>query len=268
MSRTITVVTPENIQVTYRVAGIASRFMATLVDIFIQILMILLVLMVVRITASVGSFGGFSASSIVSGVGIVLITFVIPLVYSIVFEMLWAGRTPGKRLFGLRVVREGGYPINLLSSIIRNILRLIDFGILPLATPLVLFGLPGLVCIFFSPAYKRIGDYAAGTLVIVEAGVTPFSERRGADVVSASVRALMPAVRNLDRLTAEEYRIIRRFTARRAELEVVVQAAIGERIAGPLLQKLEIDVPIHYQVQYADMLEAIERRYAEDRGVL
>jgi uncharacterized RDD family membrane protein YckC len=269
LSRTITVVTPENIQVTYQVAGFASRFMATLIDLCLQLLAILLVGMILRLVAGTGAHKGIGLASLITAVGIIVVYLVL-LAYAIFFEMLWGGRTPGKRLFGLRVIREGGYPINLTASVIRNALRFVDIGLLPLPgnTGLALFGLPGLLCIFFSPSYKRIGDYAAGTLVIVEAGASPFGISRGATAASRSVVAFMPMVRNLDRLTVEEYRVIRRFVARREELDIAVQAAIGERLARPLMQKLELDVPVHFQVQYADLLEAIERRYAEERGVL
>ena len=95
-----------------------------------------------------------------------------------VLEGLW-GRSLGKRLLGLRVIRDGGYPINLTSSAIRNVLRFLDLGVLP-APPLLLYGLPGLISIFLSPQYKRLGDWAAGTLVIVESGISPFNALRSA----------------------------------------------------------------------------------------
>lgn len=264
MSRTITIVTPENITVTYQLAGVASRFMATLIDLLLQFVLLMVVAMFFRIFNQFGSI--FSVASFLMILAIFLVIFA----YATIFEMLWGGRTPGKRLFGLRVIRDGGYPINLMSSLIRNVLRLIDLGLAPLpgASALMLWGLPGLLSIFFSPNYKRIGDYAAGTVVIVEAGITPFGARRASTAVSPAVSAFLPLVKNLDRLTVEEYQIIRRFTARRADLDLVVQAAIGERLARPLLQKLEIEAPIAFQLQFADVLEAIERRYAEERGVL
>jgi uncharacterized RDD family membrane protein YckC len=268
MSRTITFVTPENITVTYQVAGFASRFMATVIDLALQFALLLIAFMIMRISMGLSSVAG-GVFGVLTFVAIIAV-FVVMFGYATLFEMLWGGRTPGKRLFGLRVIREGGYPINMLASCIRNVLRFIDFGIVPLsgATPLILCGLPGLLCIFFSPQYKRIGDYAAGTLVIVEAGSTPFGTRRASTPASLAVTAFYPYVKNLDRLTVEEYRIIRRFTSRRAELDLVVQASIGERLARPLIQKLDMQAPIAFQLQFADLLEAIERRYAEERGVL
>lgn len=267
MSRTATVVTPENVPVTYQVAGFASRFVATLIDLILQILLILLVLWIMSLFMGIEGRGGFGLSSIISAVGYI-VDFLILFAYPIFFEMVWGGRTPGKRLMGLRVIRDGGYPIDLVSSATRNVLRFIDFGILPIQPPLVLFGLPGLLSLFFSPAYKRIGDYAAGTLVIVESGVTPFASSRPITPPGPGVEKFMPLVRNLDRMTPAEYRAVRRFTARRRQFDLPVQAALGERLARPLLVRLEILAQIDYQLQYADLLEAIERRYTEDRGLL
>lgn len=267
MSRTVTIVTAENIRVTYPLAGIAPRFIAALIDLFLQLLLLMGALEVMQV---VGRLGGPLApllAGFVTTVGLV-VNFLILFVYAVFFEMLWGGRTPGKRLLGLRVIHDGGLPITLLGSAIRNVLRFIDFGVIPISPVLIFFGLPGLLSIFFSPLNKRIGDYAAGTLVIVEMGASPFAGGERERTSTASVRAFLPLVRNLDRLTLQEYQMIRRFTSRRGDLELPVQAAIGERIARPLLERLEIQVVIDYQLQFVDVLEAIEQKYAEDRGIL
>ena len=264
MSRTITVITPENITITYRLAGIASRFIALIIDLAIQALLLAGVGMLVARLTQLPLLGNFlMAVGIIAG-------FLITFAYKIFFEMIWGGRTPGKRLLGLRVIREGGYPINLPASAIRNVLQFIDLGIIPLSVTgaVTLWGLPGLLCIFFSPTYKRIGDYAAGTVVIVEAPAVPFDAQRTDAQMRPEIVSLLPLVKNLDRLTVEEYRLIRRFTSRRSQLEMTVQASVGERLARPLMEKLEMDVQVAYQVQYANILEAIERKYAEERGVL
>lgn len=265
MSRTVTIVTPENIQITYQVAGIAARFLALLIDLFMRVLLLLLALGIYRLTSLISSIGGLGEYATAL---FFIATFLIIFAYPIFFEMLWGGRTPGKRLLGLRVIRDGGYPINLVASALRNILLFIDFGIIPIQPVIVLWGLPGLLCLFFSPTYKRIGDYAAGTLVIVETGATALGTERHHATTSPGVAAFLPLVKNVDRLTAREYRILRRFSARRGELDLVAQAALGERLARPLMEKLEIDTTIAFQLQFADLLEAIERRYAEEMGVL
>src|SRR5256885_430738 len=118
MSRTITVATPENVLVTYRLAGFASRFVATLVDLAIQVVVLTLAGGAINVFAG----AGLGLGNIATAIGFIAI-FLILFVYAIFFEMLWGGRTPGKRLMGLRVIRDGGYPIDLVSSIIRNVLR-------------------------------------------------------------------------------------------------------------------------------------------------
>jgi uncharacterized RDD family membrane protein YckC len=267
MSRTVSIITPENIRVTYQLAGIASRFMATLVDLFLQFLLSVLVFLVIRLGTGADALGGAGIGGLISAAGLIAL-YLIWFAYALFFEALWNGRTPGKRLFGLRVIRDGGYPLTFMASATRNVLRIADVGIFPFSgAPVILCGLPGLLSIFLSSQYKRIGDYAAGTLVIIEKGSHPLGEGNAAPLAPTAA-AFLPYLRNLDRLTAEEYRLLRRFVARRNDLDIPMQAALGEKIAHRLLPRLEIEVPVQFQLQYADLLEAIERRYAEEQGVL
>ena len=120
--------------------------------------------------------------------------FVVIFGYDILFEVLSSGRTPGKRLNGLRVVRVGGFPIGFLASAIRNTLRLIDF--LPSAY------LVGCVAILVTEHNQRLGDLAAGTLVVRERKATstlppPRPARREAGVPDAgtSARSRPPSCR-------------------------------------------------------------------------
>lgn len=263
LSRTISVVTPENIVITYQVAGVASRFLASVIDLFLQFLLILLVSGIMRAVAGSGAPG---IGSIASAFGIVLI-WLLMFGYALFFEAFWAGRTPGKRVLGLRVVRDGGYPLTFLASAVRNLLRIVDLGLFPLGGgALFLGGLPGLLSLFFSPTYKRLGDYAAGTVVILDRTVSPLGEPRPLNT-KPEVTYLLPSIKNIDRLTPEEYEVIRRFTSRRQEFEITIQAALGERIARPLMERLELTPPILVQIQYADLLEAMEQCYIQERGL-
>jgi uncharacterized RDD family membrane protein YckC len=264
--RTVTVVTPENITVTYQLAGVATRLLALLVDLFIQAALIIIVRIAVDLLSNVG-FGVASTIMFLGFIGVFGIMFV----YNIFFEMIWGGRTPGKRLFGLRVIRDGGYPVTIMASCIRNILRFIDLGLIPLPTSsvtIVLWGAPGLLSVFISGSYKRIGDYAAGTIVIHEANASPFFVPPGRDSLRDEIEQIVPMVKNIDRVTPDDFRIVRRFTTRRVKLDLTVQAAVAESIARPLMEKLDMRIQVYYQVQYADILEAIERRYTEENGLL
>ncbi len=262
MSRRIQIVTPENIEVTYELAGMGSRYVAVLVDHLLQILLVLLVSLAAGLLLGAASPFGRVVAGTASGyvqalVG--LIVFFIIFGYFAAFEILWAGRTPGKRLAGLRVVRDGGYPIDPYSAIARNLIRIIDF--LPAA-----YGV-GLISIFISDRYKRLGDHAAGTLVIKERSPSVLGERPRVPA-SPNVVHLTAFVKSVDAVTPEEFRAIHRFVQRRHDLDLPVQAFYAMRIAYPLIQRLELDPPLRAQIHYADLLEAIERKYAEERGVL
>ena len=87
-----------------------------------------------------------------------LAQFVVETGYFIFWEMLTGGRSPGKALVGLRVVRRDGLPIDFRSSVVRNVMRLVDM--LPANYAV------GLVAMLLSDSGEHLGDHAAGTLVI------------------------------------------------------------------------------------------------------
>ena len=138
--------TPEGIALALRPAGVVPRCLAYGVDLLIR--------GTIWITASVvlaqlGRFG--------MGLGL-LLAFALEWFYPVVFELTLAGATPGKRALGLRVVMDSGLPITPAASLLRNLLRAADF--LPLG-----YGF-GVIAMLWRPDFKRIGDLAAGTLVV------------------------------------------------------------------------------------------------------
>lgn len=138
--------TPEGIDMILRPAGLVCRALAFGIDLGIRIAVIGALLLLFQL------FGSF-------GIGLGAITmFVVNWWYMVLFEVLNQGRTPGKRAMGLRVVHDDGTPIGWASSLIRNLLRFIDM--LPLG-----YGVGAVTCLNH-PAFKRLGDLAAGTLVI------------------------------------------------------------------------------------------------------
>jgi uncharacterized RDD family membrane protein YckC len=96
-----------------------------------------------------------------AGAGVALIAlFLISWIYPVLFEVLRGGATPGKRTMGLRVVHDNGTPVGWPASMIRNLLRAADF--LPLG-----YGV-GLTSTLLRSDFKRLGDLAAGTIVVYE----------------------------------------------------------------------------------------------------
>jgi hypothetical protein len=113
----------------------------------------------------------------------VLIFFVVFWGYFMLFETLWSGQTPGKRAGRLRVIRRDGQPVGASEVLIRNLVRIVDF--LP-----GFYGI-GLVVMFIDKEARRLGDMAAGTIVVREGEQTRLQDVR---IQAASSAASRPAV--------------------------------------------------------------------------
>jgi hypothetical protein len=169
-----------------------------------------------------------------------LLNFAILWGYYLIFELGWQGQTPGKRLTRIRVVKLDGSAPGFLEVAIRNLVRIVDF--LPSAYAL------GLIVMFLSRQARRLGDYAAGTLVVYE-GVTsqpelfPRSsagEFRQGRLSSPSENAL-PEIPNLRRLTGDEYQLI--CTVLERQMRNQVDPAMMMRLAHAIAARLEVPLP-------------------------
>jgi uncharacterized RDD family membrane protein YckC len=136
---------------------------------------------------------------------------VIELFYFVLFETVWRGRTPGKRLLGLGVVSENGLPVSFGASLVRNLLRSAD--ILPSTYT------TGLVAMLVSKQSQRLGDIAAGTVVVRfdrplpaaplaegsddDARHFPFSREQLARVGSVERRLVRQTLRRIERLPSD-----------------------------------------------------------------
>lgn len=151
--------TPENIRFGYDVADIGSRFLAILIDTLIQG-----VIYILFAIAAIVLGNGFTQMDLprwlvdASVIVLLLALFLIQFGYFLFFEIFLNGATPGKRLFHLRVIKDNGYPLSPMDAIIRNMVRVIDF--FPFA-----YGV-GVIVMFSNTRAKRLGDYAAGTIVV------------------------------------------------------------------------------------------------------
>jgi uncharacterized RDD family membrane protein YckC len=151
VQETLRISTPEGVSLELPLAGLGSRFAALLVDALLQgaAFAALIVALVVS------DAGGYATAALVA-----VAVFALLFAYPVAFELQAGGRTPGKRWSNLRVVCDDGSPVTFRSSALRNILRLVD--VLP-ALYLV-----GSVAIFATRNNQRLGDLAAGTLVVRE----------------------------------------------------------------------------------------------------
>jgi uncharacterized RDD family membrane protein YckC len=227
----LVIATPEGIDLALDLAGLGSRFTAGLIDLAIKTVIVTAILL---LAIDVGGLAG----TIVS----VAVPLVVYLGYDILFETLGGGRTPGKRATGLRVLRTDGAPEDVVSSLVRNVLRLIDG--LPLSY------VPGIVSILLTRRNQRLGDLAAGTIVVRERRGGRRATERGADpafatAATAAAGADRPeaperpvAGYDLGGLTDADAAAVRAFLDRRDRLESAARRDVAMRLAGALRPKV------------------------------
>lgn len=164
MERSVTVRTPESIAFYYELAGLGSRFLALAIDTVIQWLLVVIIVILGSLAAGrAADIAGalhLSQKNIGSTVIalIVLVIFLLGYGYFMLFEQIWNGQTPGKRALGIRVVADGGYPVSFLDSVIRNLVRIPE--------QLLGFYALSIISMLLSSQNKRLGDFAAGTIVV------------------------------------------------------------------------------------------------------
>lgn len=248
MEEHINVHTPENVAFDYQVAGVGSRFIAALADSILLTVAILALFCALGALASVTYRAGLS--NVVIAVGVLAI-FGLTWGYYIFFELVWNGQTPGKRWVGLRVIRADGTPITVVDSLIRNLVRVIDF--------MPLYYAVGLVTMFLDTQSRRLGDLAAGTLVIKEQRhVTLQSIQRQTQLKDMT----LPSAPEISRLSDTDYQIAQDYWARRHELRN--RDALAWRIATALADKSDIPRPTSLEEAEA-LLHQLARRASESR---
>ena len=213
--------TPERVSLEYDIAGIGSRGAAAIVDTLIQATA-LTVLSVALLSAAaimssplgLGAPLGRGGTALVVGL-FALVILVVTSGYFVFWEILWSGQTPGKRLVGVRVIRENGYPLRPVDAVVRNLLRIVDW--------LPLFYGVGVMVMLLNGRARRLGDFASGTIAVRE---------RAPLMPTAVVRE--PAGRALAPVDAT---LVRDFLARRVGMHPRARADLARRMATVLAQR-------------------------------
>lgn len=219
----LTIETPEQIALEFPLAGVGSRFLALAFDTLVQAGMIVALGIVALMVRLVVPPSGLAAMGPWTFAILLAAGFVVYSAYFAIFESLWAGQTPGKRLVGLRVIDVSGRPMSVYAAIVRNVLRLVD-------------QLPGfyaiaIVSVLVTEWHQRLGDLAAGTVVVHERVERIGDVPRGA----AAVR------HGAHRLTVNEIVLIEGFLRRRGELDSLVRLQTARRIAARMTDRLGLD---------------------------
>ena len=220
LQRIITIRTPENIELPYALAGAGTRAAAYFMDFMIMLFVgqILINFIIYAIQAAAhgvlaqnrewaAALGGLMVFGVYNG-------------YFILFEWLLNGQTPGKRLLQIRVIKEGGYALKFVDTLLRNLLRVVDF--------IPLFYGVGLASLLLTRHSQRLGDLAAGTLVVYQHPERP--ESLIADVgQTETVIPILPA----DQVAAipqEVLNLAAEFFLRRSELAPRARQEIGAQL--------------------------------------
>ncbi len=226
----IGVITPEAVEFSFDLSGLGSRVFALLIDLIIQSVLVMIVLVVlITIGMSFDTSEAFSPSMIILMVVILFFEWG----YFIFFELMWDGRSPGKRMMGCRVIRDGGLPVDFTASLIRNLIRPIDYFLSALMI--------GFFIVFASPSYKRLGDMAAGTVVVTERRlsiVELLAERKvGAFRPTYPPLGLFTKA-EVSKLSTSQIHTIRRFLDRRSDLPIEKRNGFASALYNKLVKIL------------------------------
>jgi uncharacterized RDD family membrane protein YckC len=242
LSNEITIITPEHVELRFEIAGPGSRLLALLVD---QIIIIILTIIILLILAAF-SFVSFSSSSergLTSTLGIALLMVMfLPTLYFFLFETFMHGKTPGKAILGIRVIRDTGHALDVRGALLRNLMRIVD--------QLPVLYMTGSVVVFFSAQSRRIGDYVGGTLVVrepnkmskIERETTPELYKTVAKTEAPQIRTLPePVLAQIGAITKDDYRAVRHLLDRSAELDTNVVNSAAWKMVTVLCEKMQCD---------------------------
>lgn len=265
-----TIDTPENVTFGYEIAGIGSRFIGALVDttILAVALIVLNILLGIVLAWSEGPARllRMDIEEEISWLGglllalYTLLNFALIWGYYILFELVWHGQTPGKRAAKTRVVRMDGNPAGFIEIVVRNLVRIIDF--LPGAYAI------GLVTMFFNHRARRLGDFAAGTLVVKERSeiglaslgrLTPPHKPQETSAPQPDTDALIQRFPSLRRLSANDIDLVQDALNRYGAGKV--DADLLRRLANAIATKLDVTLP-EQSVQLAhNFLQEVAEAY-------
>jgi uncharacterized RDD family membrane protein YckC len=243
----LSIETPELVSIDLSLAGIGSRCLAVLIDYLIQGVAVSIGLLLLALLVS-GNAGSRPAPRVSAGTAYkwgmaigIAIPFLLHWGYFTLFEAFWNGQTPGKRLMKLRVIQQNGRALGLFESMGRNLIRFIDM--------LPFFYFTGALCVFVNRHQQRLGDMAAGTLVVHSTPIdTPFIPAGGRTFTAAAFErpvkeAASPASSGIpldavSRLDQEDLQIIENFLARRLDLPMDVRARLARTLASRMASKM------------------------------
>ena len=223
---TFNVQTADNVALGYTTAGLGSRMVAQLLDNGVAIALALAIVLLILAAGNYASSGQGATWAAGAAAGA---AFLVYFGYFLLAETVTGGRTPGKAAMGLRVVRLDGSAADFSSILVRNLVRIIDVGVFYI----------GIVVMFFHPLSRRLGDLAAGTVVVRERQNVTLA------AVTAPVPMILrtpdagPAIDGIERLGSHEESALRVFLSRQG-LTPQLRAHLAAQMAAKLYDRMEL----------------------------
>ncbi len=223
-------------------AGLGSRFLAVFCDTLIQAVIYLVVVLIMAFIVPHSLEWDTASKWVIAAV--ILFFFSLYWGYYTFFEIRWKGQTPGKRIAGIRVIKDNGRPITPFEAVARNLVRVIDeipgfYGV-------------GIVCAFFDKRNRRLGDLVAGTVVVHdrrESESQPFYNMKS---------EAAPAIETGE-LSLRELEVIETFLARRLDMPKDLRTATSKKLADKIAEKLRMPPEVR-PGNDEDFLEAVALR--------
>jgi len=241
----LSIETPELVAIQMPLAGIGSRFIALLVDYLIWIIGLVFVIWIFAfLMPGLNAYNHLSAQWATALY--LFLLFLFNWGYFTLFEAFWNGRTPGKRIARIRVIQRSGRPIGLFESMARNFVRYID--------QIPFFYAVGAIAIFVTRDHQRLGDLAAGTLVvrdrIEEAPISTESTRTfTANIFAPAIPTPEPHAgfslpdHGIAKLSVSDLQVLESFFSRRLDMPLATRQALAQRIAAAIQSKSGLEPP-------------------------
>ena len=236
IDRELSIVTPEQVKLKYETAGIGSRAGAHIMDWFL--LGIVFILLFTALLQTTTLFDGGIAVVVkdYAGALALLIFFVIQYSYFVLTEFYMGGKTLGKKWMGIRVIQDNGQALTMLSSLIRNFLRVID--------GLPVFYSLGIIVSFLHKKDKRIGDMLAGTVVVIDAARNRGKQQKSIEKTyiewQDSLFELDITDAQASNLSREDWVMLATFMERLPNLTETKLSQISYQLATHLIKKLNL----------------------------
>jgi uncharacterized RDD family membrane protein YckC len=256
----ISIDTPELVSIEMPLAGIGSRFIALLIDYIIWIVaLFLLIIIGLLLRPAINAFNKLSAQW--AEAVFIFLVFLFNWGYFTLFEAFWNGQTPGKKLAKIRVIQRSGRSIGLIESMARNLVRYVD--------QFPFFYAIGVITMFITKQHQRLGDLAAGTLVVRDREPeTPLWGESSSRTFTAQIfatasipephHAVTLSSLGIGKLASSDLEVLESFFSRRLDMTLETRALLASRIAAAIQAKSGLEIPEGASVE--TFLEATARQ--------